>query len=248
MISLFRTGFTILTAAVLTLVFATIVIVAVLLGVEDRPGGMYERLPRIWARAILWAAGVTVSLEGAEHARGGGPFIFTSNHVSLFDINALVASLPRHCFVAKAELFRIPIFGAGIRAVGTIPIQRENQKSAFGSYDEAARRIRAGSSVVVFPEGTRGRTYAIRPFKKGPFVLAVKAGAPVVPCVVYGTIEILPKGSVMIQPGHVTVRLLEPVSTTGLDYEDRDALARAVHDRMAAAMDAMLTDHAHSPA
>lgn len=243
MIALFRTALTILVAAVLTVVFAAIVIVAALLGVKDRPGGVYDRLPRIWSRAILWAAGARVTLEGTENLHGGGPFIFTSNHVSLFDIPALVGSLPRHYFVAKAELFKIPVFGPGIRAVGTIPIQRENQKAAFGSYDEAARRIRAGSSVVVFPEGTRGKSYPIRPFKKGPFVLAVKAGVPIVPCVVHGTIEILPKKSVLIRPGHIVVRLLEPLPTEGTDYEDRNALAQTVHDRMAAAMDQLLAEH-----
>lgn len=246
MIAVFRTALTILVAAVLTLVFATIVIVAALLGVQDRPGGVYDRLPRLWARGILRAAGARVRLERATHLRGGGPFIFTSNHVSLFDILALVDSLPRHYFIAKAELFRIPVFGAGIRAVGTIPIQRENQKAAFGSYDEAARRIRAGSSVVVFPEGTRGTTYAIRPFKKGPFVLAVKAGVPIVPCVVFGTREILPKKAILIRPGRITVRLLERVPTAGLDYDDRDALAQTVHERMAAAMDEMLAEHANA--
>lgn len=243
MIAFLRTALAIVVAAVLTLVFATIVIIAALLGVKDRPGGLYDRLPRIWAKAILWAAGTSVSLEGTEHLRGGGPFIFTSNHVSLFDILALVNALPRHYFVAKAELFSIPVFGPGIRAVGTIPIQRENQKAAFGSYDEAAGRIRAGSSVVVFPEGTRGTSYPIRPFKKGPFVLAVKAGVPIIPCVVYGTIEILPKKSLLIRPGHISVRLLEPVPTAGLDYEDRDALARAIRERMSDAMDEILAAH-----
>jgi len=102
MIAVLRTLFTILVAAVLTIVFATIVIVASLFGVTDRPGGIYERLPRLWSRGILWAAGVTVTVEGTEHLAGGGPYIFTSNHVSLFDIPALVGSLPRHYFVAKA--------------------------------------------------------------------------------------------------------------------------------------------------
>jgi len=246
MIALFRTALTILVSATLTIVFATIVIIAALLGVKDRPGGIYDRLPRIWSRAILWAAGARVTLEGTENLHGDGPFIFTCNHVSLFDIPALVGSLPRHYFVAKSELFKIPVFGPGIRAVGTIPIERENQKAAFSAYDEAARRIRAGSSVVVFPEGTRGKAYPIRPFKKGPFVLAVKAGVPIVPCVVHGTIEILPKKSVLIHPGHIVVRLLEPVPTAGLDYDDRNGLAQTVHDRMALAMDDMLADRAEA--
>ena len=245
MIAVLRTIFAMLVALVLTVVFGTIVIIGGLLGVKDRPGSIFDRLPEMWARWILWAAGVTVTVEGTEHLAGGGPYIFTSNHVSLFDPPVLAAYLPRHRFVAKAELFRIPIFGPGIRAIGTVPIQRDNQKAAFGSYDVAAERIRSGSSVVVFPEGTRGHSYAIRHFKKGPFVLAVKSGVPIVPCVVHGTIEILPKGSMLIHPGHVTVRLLEPVPTAGLDYEHRSMLAETVRERMSEAMN---TYFLHQPA
>lgn len=249
-----RTVFTVLVAVVLTVVFATIVLVAALLRVPDAgPRGLYARIPRAWSRAILWAAGVRVRLHGLERLRAGGPFIFTSNHVSLFDIPALVSVLPRHYFVAKAELFRIPVFGAGIRAVGTIPIERENRKAAFVAYDVAAERIRRGASVIVFPEGTRGTSYPIRPFRKGPFVLAVKAGVPVVPCVVHGTIEVLPKKSLRIHPGTVDVHVLEPVPTAELDYDDRDALAHAVRDRMISALACIsaqsrsFPDPTHSP-
>ena len=84
--------------------------------------------------------------------------------------------LPRYKFVAKAELFKVPIFGRAMRAAGMIEIQRDNRKAAFGAYDVAAERIRDGNSVVVFPEGTRGHAYPLRPFKKGPFVLAIAAG------------------------------------------------------------------------
>jgi 1-acyl-sn-glycerol-3-phosphate acyltransferase len=144
-----------------------------------------------------------------------------------------VAYLPRYSFVAKAELFRVPLFGPAARAVGTIPIERENRKAAFQSYEEAARRIREGRNVVVYPEGTRGASYALRPFKKGPFVLAVAAGVPVVPTVLHGTIEVLPRGSFWARAGQVDVHLLEPVPAAGLSYDDRDRLTRAVYERMA---------------
>lgn len=232
-----RTVFTLVVAALATLVLATLVLVASLLRIPDRGArSIYARAPRAWCRAILWAAGVRVRVHGLAHATGTGPAVFTSNHVSLFDIPALVTALPRHYFVAKAELFRIPLFGPGIRAVGTIPIERENRKAAFGAYDVAAGRIRAGASVTVFPEGTRGTSYAIRPFKKGPFVLAIRAGAPIVPCLVHGTIGVLPKRSFGIHAGPVDVHVLEPIPTAGLGYEDREALADLVRARMAAAM------------
>jgi 1-acyl-sn-glycerol-3-phosphate acyltransferase len=232
MISIARTLFTMLVLAVLTVVFAGILMVAAVIGVPNRAGSIYDILPRVWARSVLWAAGVKVRVHGFDKLVLGGTYIFICNHVSLFDILSLVGFLPRNNFVAKAELFKIPVFGPGMRILGTVPMERENQKAAFGSYDIAASRIRGGSSVVVFPEGTRGTQYSIRRFKKGPFVLAIKAAAPVVPVVIYGTLEILPKGKLFMHPGNVDVYILDQVPTTGLTYDDRDALARTVHDRM----------------
>lgn len=232
MISVIRTIFTMLVLGVLTIVFAAILILAALVGVPNRRGSLYDILPRAWARATLWASGVRVRVHGIEKLEPQGTYIFICNHVSLFDILALVARLPRNNFVAKAELFKIPVFGSGIRVLGTVPIERENQKAAFGAYDVAAARIRDGSSVVVFPEGTRGTEYAIRRFKKGPFVLAIKAGAPIVPVVVYGTLEILPKGRLFMHPGDVDVYLLDQIPTAGMDYQRRDELAGTVHDKM----------------
>ena len=239
MISTLRTIFTMLVLGVLTVVFAAIIIGAALVGVPNRPGSLYDVLPRAWARSILWAAGVKVQVHGLEKLDPRGTFIFICNHVSLFDILGLVARLPRNNFVAKAELFKIPVFGQGIRILGTVPMERENQKAAFGSYEIAAGRIRDGSSVVVFPEGTRGTDYSIRRFKKGPFVLAIKAAAPIVPVIVYGTIEILPKGKLFLHPGNIDVYILDQVTTSGMDYDDRDALAATVHERMESVMNSL---------
>lgn len=241
MISTLRTALTMFTLVVATLILGTLVIVAAAIGVKHREGGLLDRIPRIWGRTILWAAGVKVRVHGWERVRNAqgrfeGPFIFAGNHVSHFDILSLLGHLPPHYFVAKSELFKIPVFGPAIRAIGTIRIERANQKAAFGAYTLAAERIRNGASVVVFPEGTRGTTYAIREFKKGPFVLAIQAGVPIVPCIVHGTLEVLPKKSLRIHPNHVDVHLLEPVPTAGYTYDDRDTLARTVRDRMSSAM------------
>lgn len=236
MVAVFRTLLTMLVLLVVTIVFAALLVISALIGIPNRPGSIYDVLPRVWARTILWAAGVKVRVHGLDRLAPDGTFIFLCNHVSLFDIPALVGWLPRNNFVAKAELFRIPVFGQGIRVLGTVPIERENQKASFSSYDTAAARIRGGSSVVAFPEGTRGREYPIRSFKKGPFVLAIKAGAPIVPVVVYGTIEILPKGRLLLHPGAIDVYVLDQVPTIGLEYDHRDALAQSVHDRMQEAM------------
>src|SRR4026207_984534 len=163
-----RTVFALTVMLLVTPVFAIVVIGAGVLGIPNRPNGIYDRAPRLWSRIALWAAGVRLVLHGEEQLREDRPRVFVSNHVSWYDIFTLLAILPRYRFVAKAELFKIPLFGPAARRAGTSPIQRENRKAAFQSYDEAAREIKAGSSVVVCPEGTRGDSYALRPFKKGP--------------------------------------------------------------------------------
>ncbi len=221
---------------IFTPILGGIVVLAALLGVRERPGGVYDWAPRTWARILVRVTGVRIVLHGAERAAPGESRVFASNHVSWFDVFVLASVLPRYKFVAKAELFSIPVFGAGARAVGTIPIQRDNRKAAFGAYEEAAGSIRGGSSVVVFPEGTRGRDYALRPFKKGPFVLAIGAQVPVVPTIVHGTIAVMSRDSWKVRSGTVHVHFLEPVATRGLGYEDRDRLSRVVWGRMADAM------------
>ncbi|MHB1225015.1 MAG: lysophospholipid acyltransferase family protein [Gemmatimonadaceae bacterium] len=218
-----------------TPILGTIVILATMIGVEDRPRGIYDWATKSWTRLLVGAAGVRIVLHD-EHRMAEGARVYASNHVSWYDVFVLASVIPHYKFVAKAELFRIPIFGPSARAVGTIPIERDNRKAAFGAYAEAARRIRAGASVIVFPEGTRGRDYPLRPFKKGPFVLAIAAQAPVVPVVVYGTIAVQPRDSWRIRGGTVHVHFLEPVPTAGLEYEDRDRLSREVWRRMSGAL------------
>ncbi|MEX2109926.1 MAG: lysophospholipid acyltransferase family protein [Gemmatimonadaceae bacterium] len=225
-----------LTAAVVTTVLGAMLMTAALLRVHDRPGGLYDKIPRWWSKAMLWAAGVKLRVHGWENAGSGDPHIFAANHVSWFDVPALAAVLPRYKFVAKAELFKVPVFGGGIRAAGMIEIQRDNRKAAFGAYDLAAKSIQAGNSVVVYPEGTRGYDYRLRPFKKGPFVLAIAAEVPIVPVILHGTIEVLKRDSLWVHPGTIDIHLLEPVPTAGVGYDGRDELMAKVRRRMADAM------------
>jgi 1-acyl-sn-glycerol-3-phosphate acyltransferase len=233
-----RTLLVVLTTVLLTPPLAAMVIVAALLRLPDRPGSVLWWAPRFWSRAVLWAAGVRVRVHNSERiGNGSNGVVFASNHVSWFDVFALSATLPRYSFVAKAELMRIPIFGRGALAIGTVPIERSNRASAFASYEEAAAIVRQGRPIVVFPEGTRGFSYQLRPFKKGPFVLAIAAGAPVVPVVVYGTIAIMPKGAWRIRSGVVDLHFLEAVPTAGMTYDDRDQLSRTVRSRLAEVLD-----------
>ncbi len=239
-----RTFHTKLALVCATFVFGSSVLIAELLGRPRGPGTMRATAARRWARWIARAAGMRVVTHGLDGLDTTRSYVYVANHVSIMDIPAVLVALPDHGLVAKRELSRIPLFGAAARAAGIVYIDRENRKSAFAAYDEAADQVRGGRSVVVFPEGTRGETYALRPFKKGPFVLAIRAGVPIVPVVIHGTIEITPNGTLHVTPGTVDVHLLEPIPTAGLTYDDRNALADLVQSRMA---DAMATHHRVSP-
>jgi 1-acyl-sn-glycerol-3-phosphate acyltransferase len=217
--------------------FAPLVLCAKLIGIPHRFGSIYERSMRGWAKSVLFAAGVKVRVHGAEHMAQTEGAVYIINHVSWFDVFAMAAVLPRCTFVAKAELRRIPIFGQGAEAAGMVFLDRANRKSAFEAYKSAAVEVSRGRSIVVCPEGTRGSDYHLRPFKKGPFVLAIAAQAKVIPAVVYGALEVMPKGTFRIRSGEVDVHVLPPVSTVGLAYEDRAALVSTVWHQMAEAME-----------
>ena len=228
-----RTAFATLALLVGTFVFGSLVLLAQLIGIPRRPGSVYERAQINWGRWLLRAAGVKVVRHGGDSLPAHQPHVFVANHVSLADIPVTLDALPPYGFVAKRELESVPLFGAAARAAGVIFIDRENLKAAFSAYEDAASKIRAGQSVLVYPEGTRGDRYGLRPFKKGPFVLAIGAGVPVVPVVIHGTIAVSPRGEFSVTPGVVNVHILEPIPTEGLSYDDRQVLAEKVRARMA---------------
>jgi len=218
-----------------TVWYGTKAVVAAFAGVRQRAGGIYDQCQRRWARGLLRANRITLRIQGVERLTPGRPVVFVSNHASFLDIWALLDGLPGTIrFVFKRELLRVPVFGAALRAMRHIEIDRTNRSSAFASYDEAAVSIKTGISAVVFAEGTRSRTGKLLPFKKGPFVLGIAAQVPIVPVFCADTFARLPKGSVSPKPGDITLKLGEPISTEGLTYDARGELAeRARRERLA---------------
>jgi 1-acyl-sn-glycerol-3-phosphate acyltransferase len=219
-----------------TMFYGMTCIIARYLGIRYVHGGVYDWCQRHYGRSLLSAAGVKVTVEGGDHIRPGEPEIIAANHTSYFDILAFLGRLPVDPkFVAKKELFRIPVFGGAIRAAGHVRIDRQNLKEAFHAYEEATAYIlREKLHVLVYPEGTRTRTGELLPFKKGPFVLAIACQVPVVPAYVHGAFRILPKGSIIVRPHPIRIVIGDPVPTTGMTYEDRDRLAAQVREAMLA--------------
>jgi len=178
------------------------------------------------ARDLANLLGVQVTVRGGEHL-AGGPFVLASNHQSHLDILALLGFLPgRTRFAAKREMWRHPVVGAVLDTLDMVPIDRDDPESAIAALQRADG---IAGSLVVFPEGTRSRDGQLREFKKGAFVLAIRAGLPVVPVVCRGTRRLMPRGSrLTVVPGPVEIIVEEPIPTTGLGYDDRDALAARV--------------------
>ena len=224
--------YTLQTLVIVLWVFVVTVLIAstvIIFSFFSRTGNGPHLLARLWANSILWVSRVKITVSGGEKLDSGRSYIYMANHQSNADIPLLLGRLPvQFRWLAKAELFKIPIFGRAMAGVGYISIDRSNRKSAFTSLEQAAATIRNGTSVMIFPEGTRNRDGKLLPFKKGGFVLSVDSGVPIVPIIIRGTRDIIPKGHLMIRPAPVTMEILDPVETADYTRKTKDALLERI--------------------
>ncbi len=190
--------------------------------------------PRFWGKTICKTVGVTVTIEGLENLQKEQNYIFVANHASQFDIFSFQGYFP-HDFrwIAKKELFRIPIFGFAMKTTGFIAIDRSRGRAALKSLTAAAEKIAGGTSVLIFPEGTRSPDGKLHPFKSGAILLAIKSGVPVVPIGFNNTFQILPKNKLLAQSGTITIRVGKPIPTTSYKPKDKQILAEELHNRVA---------------
>ena len=192
----------------------------------------------MFARGMAWFCHIPFTLRGWEQLpdairEGRQSVIFMSNHESQMDPPILVAALPVPAvYIAKKELQYVPFIGWAAWVAGVIFIDRGDRDRAFRSIRDAARQIRGGKNVVIFPEGTRSRTGQMLPFKKGGFALAQDAAVPIVPMATAGGFHVLAPGSLRIRPGQYTVILGEPVHPS--DFPDRESLMKEVRARIEA--------------
>jgi 1-acyl-sn-glycerol-3-phosphate acyltransferase len=188
-------------------------------------------IAKLWAKTLLLLSGTHVEVIGAENVLMGKPQIFMSNHQSDFDIFVVLGFIPgQFRWIAKKELFKIPVFSGAMRNAGYIEIDRQNHEKAMKSLDIAAQKIREGKSVMTFPEGTRSKDGTIKPFKQGMFHLAIKAGVPIVPVCIIGAGAIMSRRSLRINPGKVTMIIDKPIDVTVYTIEDRVQLIERVRN------------------
>lgn len=198
----------------------------------------------LWGRAALVLGGVRLDVEGVENIPRDRPAIFMANHQSNFDVPILYAQLPlQFRWLAKKELFDIPFFGFAMKRAGYIPVDRADRKKAINSMRDAADRIRQGTSVIIFPEGTRSPDGNLLPFKKGGFILALESGAPIVPVAISGSIDLMQKQSLRIRGGTVKLRIFPPIETGQLTADERDRVMEETYQAIGSIVNVQKDGH-----
>jgi 1-acyl-sn-glycerol-3-phosphate acyltransferase len=187
--------------------------------------------------ASMRVAGVRVRTEGIENIPAG-VCIFAANHVSNLDPPAALIGVPRRIsYLAKKEVFKYPIIRTALRLGKIVPVDREHTEAAIASIDHAVGILVEGISFFVFPEGHRSRDGSLKPFKKGTFVMAIEAGAPVVPVSILGSRERMPKGRLAIAPGEILLRFGAPIESRGYAVDEREELLERVRAAIAAGLE-----------
>lgn len=221
-----RTLLILLWTILVTVLFAILTILGSFISKSDKTP---HNIARVWAKCLLVASGIKVTVKGLSNINPAKSYIFMPNHVSNVDIPVLLAHLlVQFRWLAKAELFKVPILGQAMQRAGYISIDRSNRTSAIKSLKKAGTMMRNGVSVLIFPEGTRSYDSSIQPFKKGGFVLAVDSGVPIVPVIIHGTWPIMPKKQILIKPGNVVLDVAKPIDTSNYTVKTKDDLMEKV--------------------
>jgi len=181
---------------------------------------------RGWSRIVLWVSGVSWTVSGLEHIDPSRSYVVVSNHISNLDPPLHIAVLPISVrFLAKKELFRIPVFGPAMRAIGIVETDRAAHASAHRAINtQVDRNVARGLSLMIYPEGTRSRDGVLKPFKKGAFRIAADNGLPIVPVAIDGTDDAMRPGSKLLRGGRAVMAIGEPIPTADVRPDQLDAL------------------------
>lgn len=190
---------------------------------------------KAWSRSLCFGSWTKVTVEGLEHVNRSAPQIFAANHQAVYDILILAGWLPvQFGWVVRKEWYKTPFMGWHLAHSGNVPIDRSNPRASAKSLIEAVAIIRGGVNVCIFPEGTRNKDAMLQDFKGGAFVLAQKAGVPIVPVTILGTKNVIRKNTWLIRRASISMIISPPIDPNSYDKQDRDRLQYDVEDAIAA--------------
>ncbi|MBW2539196.1 MAG: 1-acyl-sn-glycerol-3-phosphate acyltransferase [Deltaproteobacteria bacterium] len=186
-----------------TMILGTIVI---LISPLDRKGNFVHYIGKFWSLMNIFLSGTRIKITGQEKIQKNQSYIVISNHQSLFDVWALIGKIPLQLrWIVKLEIRKMPIFGYALERMGHIYINRKTRSAAASSLEKAARKIKGGTSVIIFPEGTRSKDGHLLRFRRGGGIIALKSGVPILPVTVIGSRFVLPKDTLNLMPGKIEV-------------------------------------------
>ena len=208
--------------------------VSIVVSLFDSKGNATLDVARLWARSLLFFAGVRVEVEGLEKIDRRGHYVFCGNHLSYMDTPVVLTHIPvQFRFLAKRGLFQIPFLGTHLAQAGHVPVPRDDPRSAVKTMTHAAEILhKRVISLLVFPEGGRSYDGILQPFKEGAAYIAIKAQVPLVPIALTGTRDILAMGSAVFRRGVVRLRIGDPIPTKGLILKDRERLTQEARERI----------------
>jgi len=205
--------------------------VSFLVSLVDKKGNAQHSIARFWARACIWNSYSKLKLAGAENLLGSAPAVYACNHTSYMDVPVIFAALPfQFRIIAWKVLWRIPFIGWYLNRSGQLPIDTRNPRASISSMATAAKVLRTGMPLFLFPEGGRTSDGALRPFLSGAAYLAIRAQVPLVPIALSGVYELLPIHTHHFYPGILTVRVGEPIETTGMTMRQTDELTARLRE------------------
>ncbi|MGH8870889.1 MAG: lysophospholipid acyltransferase family protein [Acidimicrobiia bacterium] len=220
-------------AGVTATIVAVVVIAVIVLFNDTAP--VIDRIIRTWSRVWLMASGTRLEVEGGENVDPTRSYVVVANHLSALDIMACLLAVPLPIrFLAKKELFRIPVLAQGMRMVGIIEVDREARGAVHAEVNRQSKElIEKGRSLIIYAEGTRPRNGVMKSFKKGAFTMAISAGLPVLPMSIHGSFEAWPPGTPLVRGGVIKVMLDKPIETEGLTSSDTGELRDQVREVIA---------------
>ena len=204
---------------------------SLLISLVDRSGRAQHRMARIWARSIVWVCGSKLTIKGMDKLDKGLVAVYASNHTSYMDTPVIFASLPMQFrILAKQELWPIPFIGWYLSRSGQIPIDTVNTRATLSSLGTAAKALRAGMPLFIFPEGARTPTGEVRDFLSGAAYLAIRAQVPLVPIALSGVFDLLPIHTHHFFPADLTLHVGDPIPTTGMTVRQLDELSTRLRE------------------
>jgi len=215
----------------ISLILNTLILALLIIAISpfDRKGNLVHYIGKFWSLLNLYLSGTRLKIKGKEKIEKGRTYIVMSNHQSLVDVWALIGKLPLQLrWTIKSEVKKMPVFGYALARMGHIYVGRKKRKDVALTLEVPVQKIRDGASVVIFPEGTRGRDGRLQKFHKGGAIIAIQSGAAILPITINGSRFVLPKDTLALMPGKIEVIVGDSIDPGMFDEDRKDDLMAVV--------------------